>query len=36
MKAVFFEKHGEPDVRRYRDAPDPAAGPGQVMAHVRG
>ena len=35
MKAVFFEKHGELDVLRYGDVPDPADAPGQVVVRVK-
>lgn len=35
MKAVRFHEHGEPDVLRYEDAPDPEARPGEVVVRVR-
>jgi alcohol dehydrogenase len=35
MKAVFFEKHGGPEVLRYGDFPDPVPGPGEVRVRVR-
>jgi len=35
MKAVFFEKHGGPDVLRYGDRPDPEPGPGEVRVAIR-
>jgi NADPH:quinone reductase-like Zn-dependent oxidoreductase len=35
MKAVFFDRHGELDVLRYGDVPDPAAAPGQVVVRVK-
>ena len=35
MKALFFEKHGELDVLRYGDVPDPAAASGQVVVRVK-
>ena len=35
MKAVFFEGHGELDVLRYGDVPDPADAPGQVVVRVK-
>lgn len=35
MKAVRFYEHGTPDVLRYEDAPDPAAGPGRAVVRVR-
>jgi NADPH:quinone reductase-like Zn-dependent oxidoreductase len=31
MKAVFIEQFGGPEVLRYGDLPDPAAGPGEVV-----
>ena len=34
MKAVFFEKHGGPEVLRYGDFPDPEPGPGEVRVKV--
>jgi alcohol dehydrogenase len=34
MKAVFFEKHGGPDVLRYGDFPDPQCRPGWVVVKV--
>jgi len=34
MKAIRFHAHGEPDVLRYEDVPDPAPGPGQVLLRV--
>jgi NADPH:quinone reductase-like Zn-dependent oxidoreductase len=35
MKALYFEEHGELDVLRYGDVPDPETGPGQVKVRVR-
>jgi len=35
MKAVRFHEHGGPDVLRYEDAPDPVAGPEQVLVRVK-
>jgi len=35
MKAVFFETHGELDVLRYGDVPDPELAPGQVRVRVK-
>jgi 2-desacetyl-2-hydroxyethyl bacteriochlorophyllide A dehydrogenase len=35
MKALFFEKHGELDVVKYGDVPDPAPGPHEVLISVR-
>jgi NADPH:quinone reductase-like Zn-dependent oxidoreductase len=35
MKAVFFERHGESEVLRYGDVPDPAAAPGLVVVRVK-
>ena len=34
MKAAYFEQHGGPEVIRYGDLPDPAAGPGEVVVDV--
>ena len=34
MKAVLLTQHGGPEVLRYGDAPDPAAGPGEVVVDV--
>lgn len=34
MKAVFFEKHGGPEVLRYGDFPDPHPDPGWVVVRV--
>ena len=35
MKALYFEEHGELDVIRYGDVPDPVPGPGEVLLRVR-
>ena len=35
MKAVRIHEDGGPDVLRYEDAPDPAAGPGEVLIRLR-
>jgi NADPH:quinone reductase-like Zn-dependent oxidoreductase len=35
MKAVRFHENGGPEVLRYEDAPDPVAGPGEVLVRVR-
>jgi NADPH:quinone reductase-like Zn-dependent oxidoreductase len=35
MKALFFEKHGELDVVKYGDVPDPEPGPHEVLIRVR-
>jgi NADPH:quinone reductase-like Zn-dependent oxidoreductase len=34
MKAVLLTKHGGPETLRYGDAPDPVAGPGEVVVNV--
>ncbi len=34
MKAVFFARHGGPEVLQFGDLPDPAAGPGEVLVDV--
>ncbi len=35
MKAVRIHEDGGPEVLRYEDAPDPAAGPGEVLIGLR-
>jgi NADPH:quinone reductase-like Zn-dependent oxidoreductase len=35
MKALYFQKHGDADVLRYGDVPDPVPGPGEVRVRVR-
>lgn len=35
MKAVFFRRHGGPDVIEYGDLPVPSPGPGQVLVRVK-
>jgi NADPH:quinone reductase-like Zn-dependent oxidoreductase len=35
MKAVVFHEHGEPEVLRYQDVPDPSPGPGEVVIEVK-
>ncbi len=35
MKAVYFEKHGGPEVLEYGEFPDPELGEGQVRVRVR-
>jgi NADPH:quinone reductase-like Zn-dependent oxidoreductase len=34
MKAVLLTNHGGPEMLRYGDAPDPAAGPGEVLVDI--
>jgi NADPH:quinone reductase-like Zn-dependent oxidoreductase len=34
MKAAYIERFGGPEVLRYRDLPDPVAGPGEVVVDV--
>jgi NADPH:quinone reductase-like Zn-dependent oxidoreductase len=35
MKALCFYEHGELDVLRYDDVPDPEPGPGEVLVRIR-
>src|SRR5438093_781559 len=35
MKAVVFDNHGSPEVLRYQEVPEPAAGPGEVVIAVK-
>ena len=35
MKAVMFEEHGEVDVLKYKDIPDPKVGPNDVIFKVK-
>ena len=34
MKAAYFERHGNPEVIRYGDLPDPEAGPGRIVVDI--
>src|ERR1700681_3541896 len=34
MKAVLITSHGGPEMLRYGDAPDPVAGPGDVVVDI--
>jgi NADPH:quinone reductase-like Zn-dependent oxidoreductase len=34
VKAVLLMKHGGPEMLRYGDAPDPVAGPGEVVVDI--
>ena len=34
MKAVLLIGHGGPEMLRYGDAPDPVAGPGEVVVDI--
>jgi NADPH:quinone reductase-like Zn-dependent oxidoreductase len=34
MKAVLLTKHGGPEVLQYGEAPDPTAGPGEVVVDI--
>lgn len=35
MKAIFFEKHGDIDVLKYADLPDPEPKPGEALIRVK-
>lgn len=35
MKAIFFEQHGELDVLKYADLPEPVPQPGQALIKVK-
>ncbi len=35
MKAVVFHEHGDPDVLKYEDVPDPKVGFGEVLVKIR-
>ena len=35
MKALYFDEHGELDVIKYGDVPDPEIGPDEVLVRVR-
>ncbi|MCO6429857.1 MAG: zinc-binding dehydrogenase [Deltaproteobacteria bacterium] len=35
MKAIFFEKHGGPDVLKFGDLPDPEPAAGEALIRVR-
>jgi NADPH:quinone reductase-like Zn-dependent oxidoreductase len=34
MKAVLLRDHGGPEMLRYGDAPDPVAGPGEILVDI--
>jgi NADPH:quinone reductase-like Zn-dependent oxidoreductase len=34
MKAIFFRRHGGPEVLEYGDLPDPVPGPGELLLDV--
>jgi NADPH:quinone reductase-like Zn-dependent oxidoreductase len=34
MKAVLLTSHGGPEMLRYGDAPDPTAGPGEILVDI--
>lgn len=34
MKAMLLTNHGGPDMLRYGDAPDPVAGPGEIVVDI--
>ncbi len=35
MKAVYFERHGGPEVLTFGDLPDPQPGPGEVLVRLQ-
>ncbi len=35
MKAIYYNSFGGPDVLQYGELPDPVAGPGQLLIHVK-
>lgn len=35
MKSIFFEQHGDIDVLKYGELPDPSPGPGEALIRVR-
>ncbi len=35
MKALWFDRHGGPEVLRYGEVPDPEVGPGEVLLRIR-
>lgn len=35
MKAIFFDKHGEIDVLKYADLPEPESRPGEAIIRVK-
>lgn len=35
MKVICFHEHGDVDVLRYEDVPDPEPGPGEVLVRVK-
>ena len=35
MKAVIFEQHGDLEVLKYTDVPEPIPGPGEALVHVK-
>ena len=34
MKAMLLTNHGGPEMMRYGEAPDPKAGPGEVVVDI--
>ena len=34
MKAVYFRRHGLPEVLEYADLPDPVPGPGEILVDI--